>query len=141
VSCCCLQATFIGGTTAQFGGITPSFKTASFAANEQITSVSGKASKWVNSISFSTNLRKSYGPFGGTAGTAFTFNGPVFSFYGTLADGCVEGIGFWTLAASIPPPPPPLVLGANPSPALGGTADTQIVGTEIPSDSAYDGGN
>jgi Jacalin-like lectin domain len=97
-----------------------------FGSNEQIAGVSGLASDVIYSLTFKTSLGKTYGPTGGNAGTAFTFTGPVFGFFGTIANGCVAGLGFWTLATSIPPPPlsppppvpPPPPLARQPPPPL-----------------------
>lgn len=67
-----------------------------FADGEVITGVSGAAGNLVDSLTFTTN-KATYGPFGGTGGNKFTFNGQIYGVFGLKrpGDDALQAIGFY----------------------------------------------
>ncbi len=99
--------TYVGGATNTWGWANGALSSFTLKANEQIISVTGRSGYMLDQITFTTNLGNTFGPFGGSGGARFRVNGPIIGFYGTIAYGCVQGLGFWTLSSLISPPPPP----------------------------------
>eukprot|EP00884_Botryococcus_braunii_P015104 jgi/Botrbrau1/23595/Bobra.0141s0059.1 len=91
-----------------------------FDANDRIVGASWRTVDqccyWraITTITFQTASGKTYGPYGGTAGTAAIFSGNVYGIYGTsYSDGRTpSSLGFWT----DPPPGPPLPPARPPPP-------------------------
>jgi Jacalin-like lectin domain len=67
------------------------------ADGEYITTISGRSSGLVDSVTIVTNVA-SYGPFGGTGGGGFSLGSQVYGFFGTVStgsDGWLNGLGVY----------------------------------------------
>ena len=85
-----------GGLHGGSGGNPVSFE---LAPNEQIIAVSGSAGDFVDSLTFTTNLGKTWGPYGGSGGTPFSIKGlNVAGICGSSGD-FLDAIAFYSPAA------------------------------------------
>jgi hypothetical protein len=112
------QVTYVGGTVLKRGDDCGQNPVGSFtlSADEQIIVVSGGAGYNIDRIGFTTSKGNTYGPWGGTGGSAFRLEGPVYGFYGGINHWgqyyALGGVGTWTdptptpAAPSSPPSPP-----------------------------------
>jgi hypothetical protein len=107
----CIQVTYIGNTTLKHGADygEPPLGTVVLGAGEQISSVFGTSEILIYSIGFTTSWGTVYGPWGGPTGYGFSIDGPVYGFYGGMANEILGSIGTWTtdpLPAANPIPVP-----------------------------------
>jgi hypothetical protein len=88
----------------------------SLQPGERISGAFGRMSERLEAIGFWTSAGRQYGPYGGTGGGSFAFNGPVYAMFGFSIWNyqSFTGIGFWT---DVPPPPPRLPASASPPPS------------------------
>ncbi len=86
-----------GGTftegTGENGG---TWQHINLANGEYITKVTGKTGRFVNQVTFYTNYRRKFGPYGGNEGTPFQIVVPagykVFGFFGNSGQ-CIDQLG------------------------------------------------
>lgn len=86
-----------GGTftegTGENGG---TWQHINLANGEYITKVTGKTGRFVNQVTFYTNYRRKFGPYGGNEGTPFQIVVPagykVFGFFGNSGQ-CIDKLG------------------------------------------------
>jgi hypothetical protein len=127
---------YIGNTTTKHGydyGERPK-GTVVLEPGEQISSVFGNADWAINSMGFTTCSGAIYGPWGGTGGSAFSIDGPVYGLFGGLWGDILGSFGAWTTNTATPNNP---VLGPNPS----GMMRSKLFGSSLLNDSHWDDGS
>eukprot|EP00884_Botryococcus_braunii_P004895 jgi/Botrbrau1/14406/Bobra.0014s0053.1 len=106
-----IQTTFVDGTIAGHGTLVGNLSSISLAPGEVIINVTGYHGEYIFGLTFGTSGGKIHGPYGGSGGSAFTWPGPVFGFFGGEVrffwQTIIKALGFWTLASLVPPSPPP----------------------------------
>ena len=94
----CIWSTPSGGTVTgtQNGGDGGTLSSFSLGAKEYIVTISGRTGRYVDQLTFTTNLGNVFGPFGGDGGDSFTLPDlNVGGFFGQSGD-LLDAIGVFT---------------------------------------------
>jgi hypothetical protein len=133
-----MQVTYAGNTTIPHGTVGGNPQgSLTLASGEQLVSMFGTSSNYVNSVGFNTNGGLRHGPWGNySQGTPYKFIGALTGFFGGIITQELVALGAWASDGSVltplrPPPPSLPSLDGNGFDVDEPCPETQLFGSGI----------